>query len=169
MKINELPWQPHPNHLGDRATIHFPNGYGASILRGGEPYTYTANGTYELAVLRNGEIVYDTSIASDVLANITATEVETALDHIASLSATNDLAHPPAPRASNTEHHINELTKARHKIMLLALKVEEQKLTIKSLVELCDELRQPLNNTRYHSLYQKACDKLNALEERDMI
>jgi len=67
------------------------------------------------------------------------------------------------------ERLINDLRQANHKIMTLALKVEEQKLTIKSLVQLCDELRQPLNNTRYHSLYLRACEKLNALEEREMI
>lgn len=67
------------------------------------------------------------------------------------------------------EYYINQTAKATHKVMTLALKVEEQKLTIKALVELCDQLRQPLNNTRYHDLYLRACDKLNALEDREMI
>ncbi len=45
--------------------LEFPNGYGASVVNG--------EGTYglEMAVLRNGGIVYDTPITGDVLGYLT--------------------------------------------------------------------------------------------------
>jgi hypothetical protein len=64
----------------------------------------------------------------------------------------------------------NIVGKLQFQLMQANIKVEEQKLTIKKLVSLCDELRQPYNNTvRHHYLYEKACDVLNELTDREMI
>lgn len=51
--------------------IIFPNGYGASVVRG--PYTYGGpEGLYELAVLdQDGELTYDTHITDDVVGHLT--------------------------------------------------------------------------------------------------
>lgn len=86
MNISALTWNPHPVLLGgEQAIANFANGYSASILRGGAPSLYTKNGTYELAVLRDGNLCYDTPITSDVLGYLTKTEVEEILVQIEQL------------------------------------------------------------------------------------
>jgi len=46
---------------GTQWFFKFPNGYGASVIC--NPYSYGgARGLYELAVLRNGHICYDTHL-----------------------------------------------------------------------------------------------------------
>jgi hypothetical protein len=65
-------------------TYEFENGYGASVIADG----YGASeGLYELAVLHNGRIVYDTPITEDVLGWLTAADVQATLDKIAALPA----------------------------------------------------------------------------------
>lgn len=85
--IDELAWQSHSSGLdGERAKVTFPNGYGASVLRGGQ--FYTADGTYEIAVLGpNGDIAYDTPITSDVLGYLSEDEANQALADIEALPA----------------------------------------------------------------------------------
>ncbi len=61
-----LDFQPHFAGLGGlRATVDFENGYSASVLFGG-PF-YTKNGTYEIAILKNGAVCYTTPLTYDVL------------------------------------------------------------------------------------------------------
>lgn len=85
MKIKDLDFQPHPNKYtgGERAVVTFPNGYSASVLRGGT--AYTENGTYEIAVMRDGQIDYSTPITDDVLGYLSTEEAEQALAGIAAL------------------------------------------------------------------------------------
>ncbi|MBQ9267126.1 MAG: hypothetical protein IJ217_02440 [Clostridia bacterium] len=46
------------NETGFHAVYKFPNGYGASVIRG--PYSYGGKfGLYELAILKDGDICYD--------------------------------------------------------------------------------------------------------------
>ncbi len=61
------------NGKPEHAVMEFPNGYGVSVLRGG-PF-YTENGTYELGVLHNGALTYDTPISDDVLGRLSREEV----------------------------------------------------------------------------------------------
>lgn len=62
----------------------FPNGFTASVVRG--PNTYGgARGLYELAVLHEGKIVYDTPLTNDVLGNLTEEDVTRLLSDVASL------------------------------------------------------------------------------------
>lgn len=82
--IDRLIWTPGPLG-GGQAKITFPNGYGASVLRGGA--AYTAGGTYEVAVLHNGDITYDTPITDDVLGYQDEAEANAALAAIAALPA----------------------------------------------------------------------------------
>ena len=66
------------------ARISFPNGYSASVIRGN--YTYGGpQGLYELAVLYDGEIVYDTPVTNDVIGHLTEGDVTERLNEIASL------------------------------------------------------------------------------------
>ena len=92
MKVSDLTFRPRPLHgpddLTEKATHKFPNGYGVSVLRGGES-AYTDGGTYEIAVTRDGILDYSTPITDDVLAYQTEEEANAALAAIAAL--------PPAP------------------------------------------------------------------------
>lgn len=52
----------------------FPNGYGCSVIKG--PASYGGSkGLYELAVLKDGELCYDTYITSDVIGHLSWKEV----------------------------------------------------------------------------------------------
>ena len=86
MKLSSLTWKPKPHVFSEQALVEFPNGYGASILRGGAPYTYTQDGTYELAILHRGDLCYDSCLATDVMARLSSSEVETVLTQISELA-----------------------------------------------------------------------------------
>ncbi len=62
----------------------FPNGYGASVIKG--PYSYGGpDGKWELAVLKNDEICYDTPITDDVVGRLNDPEVDRLLRQISQL------------------------------------------------------------------------------------
>lgn len=68
---------------GKRWTFAFPNGFGASVINDG----YGAeSGLYELGVLHNDHLTYETPITDDVLGWLTEDEVAATLDRIAALS-----------------------------------------------------------------------------------
>ena len=84
VKITDLEWKDHPSKRGgEQATHVFANGYEASCLRGG-PF-YTSNGTFEIAVMRDGHLDYTTSITDDVLGHLTEQEANDALAAIEAL------------------------------------------------------------------------------------
>ena len=79
--FQELKFETHPMGAGVQCIVQYPNGYGASIVKG--PHTYGgANGLYELAVFgKDGHITYETSITNDVLGHLSEDEVvKTLLD-----------------------------------------------------------------------------------------
>jgi hypothetical protein len=62
----------------------FSNGYGASVIC--NEFSYGGNsGLYELAVLRDGDICYDSPIADDVVGYLTERDVRVYLDRIEKL------------------------------------------------------------------------------------
>ena len=83
--FKELNFQPHRMGMGQQCIVQFPNGYGASIVKG--EYTYGGpKGLYELAVFgKNGEITYDTPITEDVFGYLSEEEVEKILIDIKNL------------------------------------------------------------------------------------
>jgi hypothetical protein len=83
--FKELKFLTHPMEMGKQCIVQFPNGYGASIVKG--EHTYGGkDGLYELAVFgKNGEITYDTPITDDVLGYLSEQEVEKALLEIKNL------------------------------------------------------------------------------------
>jgi len=84
MKISDLKFN---EHLGGiRAEVHFNNGYGASIVSGSIFFTCD-NKPYELAVIKDDALCYDTPITDDVLGYLTVDDVERVLDEIAALPA----------------------------------------------------------------------------------
>lgn len=75
MKVSDLVFKNHPRGFeGTIATHTFSNGYGASIITGTAFYT-SEDAPYELAVLYNNEITYDTELTDDVLGYLTEDEV----------------------------------------------------------------------------------------------
>lgn len=83
--FKDLVFRPHGySPTGQRARIYFRNGYGASVLFGRDFYSDGIT-TYELAVLKDGDICYDTPITDDVLGYLTEKEVTETLIKIQNL------------------------------------------------------------------------------------
>ncbi|MQB01807.1 MAG: hypothetical protein GEU78_16260 [Actinobacteria bacterium] len=82
-------YDPGDGLVESRYRIFFPNGYGASIIRG----QFTSGGPaglWEVAVLRryaaHEELVYDTPINDDTLGHLSVSQVADVLDQIAELT-----------------------------------------------------------------------------------
>jgi hypothetical protein len=84
MKTPELVFKTHHLGRGTQARIDFPNGYGASVVTGSMFYTDTDH-PYELAVMLNGHLCYDTPITSDVCGHLTESDVDSLLEQIEAL------------------------------------------------------------------------------------
>ncbi len=85
----------HPNCLtGTQDLYEFKNGYTASVIQA--PYSYGSNqGLFELAVLYDDELVYDTPITDDVIGYLTPEAVQEILQEISEL---------PTRRKSHERH-----------------------------------------------------------------
>ena len=69
-RFEDLKFDKHPIlGLQNIAQCRFPNGYGLSVVNG--EYAYCSNGTYEVAILHNGEVTYDTPLTNDVMPCVT--------------------------------------------------------------------------------------------------
>jgi hypothetical protein len=75
--------------LGHQWKFGFPNGYQASVIDDGYGHE---SGRYELAVMHEGSIVYDTPVTDDVLGFLSEDEVVAALDQIAALPARSEVS-----------------------------------------------------------------------------
>ncbi len=72
---------------GQQRLYDFKNGYGASVVR--HPYSYgNEKGLWELAVLKSGDICYDTPITDDVIGCLSDDDVEEILNQIERLDKT---------------------------------------------------------------------------------
>jgi hypothetical protein len=83
--FNDLEFVPHSAGMGGvMSRIEFENGYGASVVK--TPYTYGGDkGLYELAVIRNDELCYDTPITNDVIGYLRPEDVTDVLAKIQQL------------------------------------------------------------------------------------
>ena len=83
--FEELNFQPHPMGIGEQCIVQFPNGYGASIVKG--EYTYGGKqGLYEIAIFgKDGQITYSTPITDDVLGYLSEEDVTNTLIKIKEL------------------------------------------------------------------------------------
>jgi hypothetical protein len=84
MTFNDLIFLPSTYSDGVHAIVTFDNGYGASIIKTDRSYG-GKEGLYELAVLFDGLISYDTPITNDVLGHLTEGEVTELLQKIEAL------------------------------------------------------------------------------------
>ena len=72
-------------HLdGIQKLYQFPNGYGASVIKHKGSYGYD-KGLWELAVLNEGELCYDSEITGDVIGYLNDPQVDNILGQIARL------------------------------------------------------------------------------------
>ena len=85
MNVTELNFEQHPSGIGGtRAVVNFDNGFGASVITGERFYTNEEH-PYELAVLKNGEICYETKLTDDVLGYLNEEQVNDYLVKIEAL------------------------------------------------------------------------------------
>lgn len=75
-------------HDGIQKVYNFPNGYGASVVKHSFSYGGKDN-KWELAVLKDGELCYDTDITTDVLGHLNDPEVDNYLRQIERLEVAN--------------------------------------------------------------------------------
>lgn len=69
---------------GGRLRLTFANGYTSSIVR--TAYSYgSENGLFEVAIMHDGHLCYDTPVTDDVLGRLSVDDVEEAVRQIASL------------------------------------------------------------------------------------
>lgn len=93
--FKDLNFVPHPNRFmgfGEVARLNFDNGYGISVITGNEGSGFAFNGVYgdsehpyEVAVLWNGELTYETPITDDVIGYQTEADVEDLMRQIQEL------------------------------------------------------------------------------------
>jgi len=69
--FEDLVFKPHPNvpYLMTQARMDFDNNYGVSVVTGEGAYS-TPDSPYELAVMLNGNITYNTHITNDVIRHL---------------------------------------------------------------------------------------------------
>lgn len=79
--MNEYLIETNKHMDGIQKVYKFPNGYGASVIKHQGSYGY-AQGLWELAVLFEGELCYDTEITSDVIGHLNDPEVDNLLGQI---------------------------------------------------------------------------------------
>jgi len=74
MKFEDLQFKPHPAFSGaptfdataTQARHDFPNKYGVSIITGTNAYSSPPDAPYEVAIMHDGNIVYNTPLTEDV-------------------------------------------------------------------------------------------------------
>lgn len=82
--FNDLDFQPLQFEVGVVARIYFNNGYGASVVQ--SPNSYGGKqALYELAILKNRALCYNTPITDDVLGYLTKEKVTDYLAQIQKL------------------------------------------------------------------------------------
>lgn len=73
--FKDLVFKPHPyadrdsgfGSFGEASKLDFPNGYGVSVITGGTGTYASKKRPYELAVLRDNLLCYDTDITNNVV------------------------------------------------------------------------------------------------------
>ena len=72
------------HHGGVQKVYEFDNGYGASVIMHQGSYGFS-KGLWELAVLQNGALCYDTPITNDVIGHLNEEEANNYLNLIKEL------------------------------------------------------------------------------------
>lgn len=73
-----------PWNGGEKKVFKFDNGYGASLIKCPGSYGYDDD-LWELAVLKDGQLCYDTPITDDVIGRLNDPEADAILEEISRL------------------------------------------------------------------------------------
>lgn len=73
MTFEELEFYLRKVPSGEQARYIFPNGYGISVINGYG--TYSRKGTYEVAIIHEDHLTYNTPLTDNVLADQTPEEI----------------------------------------------------------------------------------------------
>lgn len=78
LKFSDLQFKPHPiaEYIDPNAIcaeVEFDNGYGISVIQG--KHFYCGRNTYEVAILKDGSLCYDTPLTDDVLGHQTKDDI----------------------------------------------------------------------------------------------
>lgn len=73
--FKDLEFKTHPNapYFMYQARMDFENGFGISVVNG--QGAYCGVGTYEIAVMKDGKITYDTHITNDVIGHLSPKQI----------------------------------------------------------------------------------------------
>ncbi len=79
MIFENLEFESHPAGMGGTQARHdFENGYGVSVIQ--TPFSYTnGDNEYEVAIMKDGHITYDTKLTEDVLGHQTVEDINNLL------------------------------------------------------------------------------------------
>lgn len=93
-RFSDLVFEPHPiTKVGGpssrwapsvAAKLEFENGFGVSVIQGPLFYCHGAS-EYEVAILRNGLLCYDSGLTEDVIGHVSRDEVEAIMRNVARL------------------------------------------------------------------------------------
>ena len=72
--FKDIEFEEFEKYNGVISRTEFENGYGVSVIKHDNSYGGD-RGLYELAIIKDGDIVYDTPITSDVIGHLTPEEV----------------------------------------------------------------------------------------------
>lgn len=84
--FKDLQFNPHPAitmGFHTQARLDFENGYGISVVTGSA--AYCGVGTYEVAIMKDGNLCYSTDITDDVLGHQTPDEITEVMIKLQSL------------------------------------------------------------------------------------
>jgi len=73
--FKDLEFEPHENGYGEHATMDFENGYGVSVVTGLHIYYTDDSHPYELAIVKDGSLCYNSGITEDVLGHLTSRSI----------------------------------------------------------------------------------------------
>jgi len=82
--FKDLEFNPHPIGSGVCSEMNFDNGYGVSVIKFYGSYGFPD--LWEIAILKEGSLTYDTVITNDVLGNQTDEDVTGVMKRVQSLT-----------------------------------------------------------------------------------
>ena len=85
--FKDLEFKTHPNspYFMHQARMDFENGFGISVVNG--QGAYSSEGTYEVGVLFEGALTYDTHITNDVIGHLSPKEITEIMKDIQELTS----------------------------------------------------------------------------------
>jgi len=86
--FKDLEFKIHPNHpyFETASTMSFDNGFGVSVVTGESAYS-SESSPYEIAILHNDSLTYDTHITDDVIGHQTESDVTKVMGKVQKLEA----------------------------------------------------------------------------------